>query len=350
MIEKIRIERVCIFLLLTFLLSWGFDGLIIYFDGVDPYRDLAMSPWGMLVPAFVALILQRLFLKDSPLYYRVYKEKPHWILDSFLILTVVYAIIFFSAALVPQSKQIFQGIAALLYTLWTLLIFFIHSQSPKSSFAKAGLSLGNIKVGSRLIAGIVFFFLLQAAFIILFGLGDFIGQTDSIYGLPIPSFFYIPSLIILFITVTTIGIPLSGLAGVFGEEYGWRGFLLSELIKMGKIKAVLLVGLIWGIWHFPVIFRGAHSYPASAIGLLLAVIFFVLWGVIQGYAILKTGSIWIAAFMHGVVNSVYNFSLNYLVASDNNILSFNLGIYGLICLGIIVFFIFLDKVWKGITD
>lgn len=308
-----------------------------------------MNPWGMLVPGFVAIILQMFFLKDSPIYYRVNKEKPLWVLKSFLILTVVYGIIVFSAALVPESKQLIQGIGALLFTLWTLLIFFISSQSPKSSFEKSGLSLGNLESGPRFILGIVFFFLLQAALNLSFGMGNFVGQTERIFGLPIPSVLYIPSLIILFISVAVIGVPLSGLAGVFGEEYGWRGFLLYELIKPGKIKGVLLVGFIWGVWHFPVTLRGIHTYPPSALGLFLAVVFFVLWGVIQGYAILKTGSIWIAAFMHGVVNSVYSFSHTYFVKPESKILSFNLGIYGLICLGIIAYFIFRDKIWKETT-
>ena len=79
---------------------------------------------------------------------------------------------------------------------------------------------------------------------------------------------------------------------------------------------------------------------------LFAIIFFLLWGVIQGWAVLKTGSIWIAAFMHGVVNSVYGYSIAYLVRPDDKIFSFGLGLYGIACLGIIVAFLMKDPVWK----
>jgi len=76
------------------------------------------------------------------------------------------------------------------------------------------------------------------------------------------------------------------------------------------------------------------------------VVFFVLWGIIQGYAVIKTGSIWVAAFMHGLVNSVYGFMLSYGVRPENRIFSFGLGIYGLICLLIVVGWILQDPVWK----
>jgi membrane protease YdiL (CAAX protease family) len=301
----------------------------------------------MLAPAFVAIFLQLFFFKDSPIYYKTYKEKPRWILFGYLILTIFYGILMLTAAFNPESKQIFQGLGALLLTLWTLLIFFVHGQSKKGSFERAGLSLGRIKIGVLFIVGIILFFLLQAALNLIFGLGDFIGQTERIFNLPIPSNLYIPALIILFIFVAVIGAPLSGLAGVFGEEYGWRGFLQSELIKTGKLKGVILVGIIWGVWHFPIILRGVHTYPSSLLGLFLCIIFFSLWGIIQGYAVIKTGSIWVAAFMHGVVNSVYSFSLTYIVKPESKVYSFGLGIYGLICLGIIVGFFLKDPIWKS---
>ena len=42
---------------------------------------------------------------------------------------------------------------------------------------------------------------------------------------------------------------------LFGEEYGWRGFLLQELTFLkGPKVAAALVGLIWAIWHGPVVY------------------------------------------------------------------------------------------------
>lgn len=40
----------------------------------------------------------------------------------------------------------------------------------------------------------------------------------------------------------------------FGEEYGWRGYLLPELIKRKSIiKSIVILGIVWALYHFPVL-------------------------------------------------------------------------------------------------
>jgi len=39
----------------------------------------------------------------------------------------------------------------------------------------------------------------------------------------------------------------------FGEEFGWRGYLLPRLAPLGGISAAIITGVIWGLWHTPVI-------------------------------------------------------------------------------------------------
>jgi membrane protease YdiL (CAAX protease family) len=38
-----------------------------------------------------------------------------------------------------------------------------------------------------------------------------------------------------------------------GEEYGWRGYLLPRVLPLGEIKGTLLLGVIWALWHLPVL-------------------------------------------------------------------------------------------------
>lgn len=56
------------------------------------------------------------------------------------------------------------------------------------------------------------------------------------------------------------GIPLGILVLIIfvaGEEIGWRGFLQTPLIeKYGNLVGIILLGIIWGIWHAPVALRG----------------------------------------------------------------------------------------------
>src|SRR5215217_5612259 len=39
-----------------------------------------------------------------------------------------------------------------------------------------------------------------------------------------------------------------------GEELGWRGYLLPQLLSIGWTRAMVLVGLVWAAWHMPLIF------------------------------------------------------------------------------------------------
>jgi membrane protease YdiL (CAAX protease family) len=344
--RRIRLRRIVLFICLTFVLSWGFDLLLVARTRSDAFSALGMTPWGMFVPAFVALVLQLFVFRDSAIYFRRYRERPRWILLGFLLLTPVYAMVIVLALTAPGMDRICRGLGPVLITLWTLLVFLVKGQSDAAAFGRAGLGLGDFRQGPWFILGIIAFLIFQAVLNLATGLGDLQDQTGRIYGLPIPSGLHTIVLVALFFPVTVIGIPLSGLAAVFGEEYGWRGFLQQELLPLGKVRGVLLVGFVWGLWHFPVILRGLHTYPATSLGLALGLVFFVLWGFVQSYAVLRTGSIWTAAFLHGVVNSVYAFLLTYAVRPHDKVFSFGLGVYGLICLAVVVAVILQDPLWR----
>jgi membrane protease YdiL (CAAX protease family) len=69
--------------------------------------------------------------------------------------------------------------------------------------------------------------------------------------------------------LTFVGVPIGTLLA-FGEEFGWRGYLLPKLLPLGEVKAALIVGLIWGPWHLPVLIVGLN-YPEQPITAVLAV-------------------------------------------------------------------------------
>jgi uncharacterized protein len=71
--------------------------------------------------------------------------------------------------------------------------------------------------------------------------------------------------------LTFVGVPV-GSALAFGEEFGWRGYLLPRLLPLGEVKAAVIVGLIWGPWHLPVLIMGLN-YPGQPIIAVLAVFF-----------------------------------------------------------------------------
>lgn len=338
--------RVALFLLLTFALSWGFDLAIALTIGHPTFLELGLAPWSMFVPASVAFALQLIAFRDSPIHLRRGWNRSLLIPLSFLVVTLLYGIVTLLAVGLPSQRNLFGSLGNLLTTLWTLALFAVYGQVGKAGFRRVGLPLGNIGQGFKIALGVVAFLLAQAALNLVFGLGTAPGVQGQVYGVAIPAALY-PVAVALGGLLAMTGTPLAGLAATFGEEYAWRGVLLGAWCRYGRRRAALLAGAVWGVWHLPIILAGIHTYPPTFLGLLLALGFFVLWGMVQSYAVFKTGSVWVAAFVHGLVNSVYAFGLTYLVRPADKVWSFGLGVYGLLCLALVVLLLLRDPVWQG---
>ncbi len=93
--------------------------------------------------------------------------------------------------------------------------------------------------------------------------------------------------------------PLLNLVPIFGEEFGWRGYLLPKLLPLGERKAYIISGLIWGVWHIPVILMGYNygiDYPGAPwSGALLFIFISFVLGTFFGWASLRAGNIWPAS-------------------------------------------------------
>lgn len=104
------------------------------------------------------------------------------------------------------------------------------------------------------------------------------------------------------------GITVNAVAA-FGEELGWRGFLLYQFRKMSFAKATLLTGAIWGIWHAPLILMG-HNYPQHPIiGVFMMVVLCILISPIITYFTIKSKSVVAAAVLHGTMNATATISI-----------------------------------------
>jgi len=98
--------------------------------------------------------------------------------------------------------------------------------------------------------------------------------------------------------------PFINVFFTMGEELGWRGFLLPQLLPLGQWKAMLISGVIWGVWHAPAIMQG-HNYPGYPIlGSFMMIILCVLLGTILSWMYLNTKSPWVAALGHGAFNAI----------------------------------------------
>jgi len=135
------------------------------------------------------------------------------------------------------------------------------------------------------------------------------------------------------------GATINALAA-FGEETGWRGFLLKNLRDMRFFKAALIIGFIWGIWHAPLILMG-HNYPQHPqIGVLMMIVFCILLTPIMQYLTIKSKSVIASAIAHGTLNAVAGISI-MAVSGGNDLTNGITGIAGFITLFISVLVIFI---------
>jgi membrane protease YdiL (CAAX protease family) len=115
------------------------------------------------------------------------------------------------------------------------------------------------------------------------------------------------------------GLTVNALASL-GEEFGWRAYLLQKLAARfsggetgegnftpsGVRKAALLTGLIWGVWHWPLITLGTNYNPSHAGAIFLVPLVYLVFttslSVLMAWVTLRSGSVLPAAVAHGTVN------------------------------------------------
>ena len=91
---------------------------------------------------------------------------------------------------------------------------------------------------------------------------------------------------------------------LFGEEFGWRGWLQGRLLPEHPLADAALTGIIWSAWHAPLILRG-YDYPQHPVaGLAVFTAVAVLVSVILGRIRQESGSVWAVCLGHGAVNTV----------------------------------------------
>lgn len=135
------------------------------------------------------------------------------------------------------------------------------------------------------------------------------------------------------------GITVNAVAG-FGEELGWRGFLQKEFSAMGFWKSSALTGLIWGVWHSPIVMLG-HNYPRHPfIGVFMMTCWCILLAPVFSYIRIKSRSVIAASILHGTLNGTAGLAI-IMVKGGSDLTTGVTGLPGFIVLGIVNLFIFL---------
>ena len=160
-----------------------------------------------------------------------------------------------------------------------------------------------------------------------------------------------PSTLAVLTAVNLLIAPFINFIPALGEEYGWRGFLQPALIKRyGVMTGLTLTGLVWGLWHAPVILQG-YNYPQHPN--LIGVGFFTFWTILAGYFLgwlrIKSKSCFPAALGHGAINAYAG--LGAIIApTKDELLGLPLGLPGLLALALIAVLVLYNIRHYGLTD
>lgn len=147
--------------------------------------------------------------------------------------------------------------------------------------------------------------------------GDALAQLEA-QGISYPAYILIAA-----VCAVTYA-PLMNGAFALGEEIGWRGFLYPQLkARFGRRMGLILGGVIWGMWHWPIIWLIGYEYGIGyfgypIVGMLLFCVITVAIGVLCDRLYEKSGSIWLPAICHGAINAAAGIPLMLCYVEDGS--------------------------------
>ena len=268
--KKDNLRRILIFLGITFALTWGYCFLILYpaingesLSGVPSIVAQLMTAACMFFPA-IGVVLTRLVTGEG--------FKNAWLKPNLKGNLKTYLLAWFGPAVLTFAGM---GIYFLLF--------------PE----KLDLSFG------------YFTATLEAA-----------GAPMETLPIPIGLLFLIQCVQAFFLA------PVLNFVTCFGEEWGWRGYLLPKMDQqLPRLPMLLVTGIIWGLWHAPLTAIG-HNYgigyagfPFTGIGMMC--LFCIVLGIFLSYVTLKTKSCIPAILAHGAINGIAAIGV-YLTTDGGN--------------------------------
>jgi uncharacterized protein len=215
--------------------------------------------------------------------------------------------------LIKTGDAIKNHVTLVFLLMWTPAIAsFVARVALREGFHDVSFRLGGRLTRKSLLVG--WFFPLAVgtiAYGIAWSTGLALFITQAVPGLPTFDSQLLSFLLLALIRLS-IGVIIAAIAAA-GEEIGWRGFMLTRLIQAGVRRPLLVSGLIWGLWHTPLIMTGQYAsgpYPIVSAALFIVVI--VAESFLLARLRLESGSVWPCIFGHAAWNStiqgIFDFS------------------------------------------
>ncbi|NUB90097.1 CPBP family intramembrane metalloprotease [Haloterrigena sp. SYSU A121-1] len=89
----------------------------------------------------------------------------------------------------------------------------------------------------------------------------------------------------------------------FGEEFGWRGAFLTSLSPLGFWGASAVIGLVWGLWHAPIVLEGYNFPNEPVLGVGAMTVACLAMSPVYTYVTLSARSVLAPAIFHGTFNA-----------------------------------------------
>ncbi|MEP6718821.1 MAG: CPBP family intramembrane glutamic endopeptidase [bacterium] len=277
-------KKVLQFILLTFLISWS-GALATYLLHI-PYGSILflviIAVVYMPAPAYATLILQKLVYRGSlqPYGFTLKNISLRWL----LITTVGFAWFIVLGTFV---------VIAILGNVFAVALF------GRIDFSEAA-------------------FIHQ---ITIFARGAY-GNVPQHLPIP-PVAIFLLSLVQGVIAGFTFNLPFT-----FGEELGWRGLMLRETQESGFVRSNLFIGVVWGLWHAPIIAQG-HNYPGHPVaGIFMMTLFTTAMSFPMAYCRFKSRTILGPSALHGMFNPLGVLTVFFVVGA-NPLFGFVAGVAGI---------------------
>ena len=137
----------------------------------------------------------------------------------------------------------------------------------------------------------------QPDFTVARAMGELAPGADAAGSFPVALWQVLPvQLLVVAVLVTPV---------LWGEEFGWRGYLQIRLLASRPLLAAVATGLIWGAWHYPLMVFAGYNFPDDRLaGLVVFPVSAVLLSIIFGWLMLRTGSVWAPSLAHAATNVV----------------------------------------------
>lgn len=194
----------------------------------------------------------------------------------------------------------------------------------REGIADVSFSIGKRKIGKAILLALLFPLVIG---LVSYGIAWMIGVVPF-HPKPIELISpYVPSstspfvILLLNLIVAITVVTLFSIRTAAGEEIGWRGYMLTRLIDARIPMPILTSGLIWGIWHVPLILggvylEGPHPIIAAFLWVILATAFSFLFARLR----LESGSVWPAIVLHASWNSIIQVALDPASTSPSSAL------------------------------